>query len=110
LDGDRHITFDAFPRGESLRAELGDNLAVQRIAAFSQGFYKLSEARGQLFVTDLRMGQEPFYTFSFLVAQRRSAVQAVLPPQSAGGRPEDLPRALAWLWRRALGEHLPAPR
>lgn len=110
LDADRRITFDAFPRGAALRAELGDNQAVQRIAAFSQGFYKLSESQGALYVTDLRMGQEPNYTFSFKVAQRHSALAPVLPPESAGRRPDDIPRALNWVWRRALGERLPPPR
>lgn len=110
LDADRQIRFDAFPRGEALRAELRDNQAVQRIADFSQGFYKLSEAQGRISVTDLRMGQEPFYTFSFVVAQRHSAVSAVLPPVSAGQRPPDIEKALGWLWRRALGQPLPPPR
>ena len=45
---------------------------VQRIAAFSKGFYKLSEADGRVLITDLRMGQEPGYVFSFAVAERRS--------------------------------------
>ncbi len=39
---------------------------------FSQGFYKL-RSPGTLHITDLRMGQEPTYTFSFNVAERRSA-------------------------------------
>lgn len=110
LDGDRPMTFDAFARGESLRGELRDNAPVQDLAAFSQGFYKLSEADGQVLITDLRMGQEPYYTFAFVVAQRHGALSALRPPRSVGTRPRDLQAAFRWLWRRTLGEPVAAPR
>lgn len=109
LDADRQVTFDAFDRGNTLWADVRDNPNVQRIARFSHGFYKLSETEGNVIVSDLRMGQEPAYTFAFVVAQRHSALAAVQPPRSAGTRP-DVRRAAAWLWRRVLGERLPAPR
>ena len=58
----------------------------------------------------LRMGQEPYYTFNFVVAEHRDgALRPVLPPRFVGERP-DLGRGLAWLGRRLLGEPLPPPR
>lgn len=109
LDRDRAIAFDSFPRGEALYAQLRGNPYVDHIARFSQGFFKMSEQDGRAVITDLRMGQEPRYTFNFVVAQRQSPNFAPLLPTSFSQRP-DLDTGLPWLWRRALGEKLPPPR
>jgi inner membrane protein len=82
---------------------------AQRIAAFSHGFYALDAKDGRLHITDLRMGQEPSYSFSFAVAARHSPPAALVPAQSMGRR-ADPDRALPWLWRRLQGEPLPPPR
>lgn len=82
------------------------------LAAFSDGFYKLSQdADGSLRITDLRMGQEPHYTFSFVVARQQpgGALQFLPRPVSAGSR-GDLRTNLAWLWGRLWGKDLPSPR
>lgn len=109
LDKPGPIAFDAFPDGQPLREALAGNANVQRIAAFSHGFFKLSERDGELRVTDLRMGQEPDYTFAFAVARRDGA--AILPetPRLVGDR-GDLDRSLQWLWRRLRGEPVAPPR
>jgi inner membrane protein len=60
-------------------------------------------------VTDLRMGQEPGYVFSFAVAERRSPPVPLTPPVQVGAR-LDFERGLPWLWQRMLGEPLPPPR
>lgn len=109
FDAGPQVAFDRFERGEALKSALQGIEGVQRIAAFSKGFYKLHADGTRLFVTDLRMGQEPTYTFTFAVAEQRSAVRPLVPPRQAGTRP-DLRRALPWLWRRAWGEPLPPPR
>jgi inner membrane protein len=110
LDGDRPIRFDRFDGGAELHAALAGAPHVERIRWFSQGFYKLSRQESQVLISDLRMGQEPTYTFAFVVAEWRAgnAVPLALPA-SAGRRP-DIGRALGWLWRRALGEPLAPPR
>jgi inner membrane protein len=109
LDRDRRVTFDHFPRGESLYEELRGDWHTERIAWFSRGFFKMSEHNGELRVTDLRMGQEPYYVFSFTVARRQSPQAAPVAPQQVGAR-LDLQRGMPWLWRRTLGEPVPAPR
>ena len=110
LDRDRTMTFDTFARGEALYTQLRDNVFVERIARFSHGFFKMSEQDGRAVITDLRMGQEPRYSFNFVVAQRQSPTfAAIVPPSSFQERP-DVSKGLRWLWRRALGEKLPPPR
>ena len=109
FDGGRQITFDRFERGTALSSALQDIEGVQRIAAFSKGFYKLHADDTRLLVTDLRMGQEPYYVFTFAVAERNSGAQPLPRPVQLGTRP-DFQRGLPWLWRRAWGESLPPPR
>lgn len=106
------ISFARFERGNGLAAELAGNLGVQRIQGFSQGFYKLHEAQGRVIITDLRMGQEPNYSFSFAVAQRGAGLEGlqILPKAEQVAVSRDMARALPWLWRRMWGEQLAPPR
>lgn len=105
------MRFERFDRGAALEAPLEGDWPTERMRWFTRGFYKLSEVGGQARITDLRMGQEPYYTFSFGVARREG--DAWVPqarPTMEGGRPPDLGAALGWLWRRLGGEPLPPPR
>lgn len=109
LDDEPLIAFDRYDRGNALAHELRDLDAVRRITAFSKGYYALREADGRVLLSDLRMGQEPAYFFTFAVAERHSAPVELRPPVQVGTRP-DTRRVLPWLWRRALGEPLAPPR
>jgi inner membrane protein len=109
LDDSPSIAFDRFDRGTALAAELAGVEGVERISAFSKGFYKVWQDGPRLLITDLRMGQEPAYVFTFAVAERRSPPVPLAQPVQLGSRP-DLERGLPWLWRRMWGEPLPPPR
>ena len=106
LDAEPRMHFDSFDRGQALAEGVRGIDGAQRIAAFSQGFYKLWPDGGRVLIADLRMGQEPTYIFSFALADAQGPLQ---PPPQVGGRP-DLERALPWLWRRLWGHPLPPPR
>ncbi len=109
LDAPPQMSFDRFPRGQALEAELPGHDGLARIAAFSKGFYRLREEGGRVLLSDLRMGQEPAYIFTFVIARRASPPVPLAVPEQVGTRP-DVKRGLSWLWRRALGEPLPPPR
>jgi inner membrane protein len=109
LDAQPQIAFDRFPRGNALQAELKDIDGVQRLAAFTKGFYKLEQRANRLLISDLRMGQEPNYSFTFAVAEAYNPTVALIQPEQMAVT-FDVPRSLNWLWRRALGERLPPPR
>ena len=109
LDASPTVTLDRFDQGASLARELPPIDGVQRIMAFSHGFYKLHQDGSRILISDLRMGQEPAYTFTFAVAQRNSPPVPLARVEQVGMRP-DLSRALPWLWHRAWGEPLPPPR
>jgi inner membrane protein len=113
LDSDRDIRFDKFASQPGLIAELGDNWSVQRMAWFTRGFYSLRDVKGQLELTDLRMGQEPNYVFRFILAERvgesGSTAWKAVEPRQIGDR-GDAGRALPWLWARIKGVDEPPPR
>ncbi len=109
VDDQPKIKFDRFPRGNALAAELQGIDGVQRLVAFTKGFYKLEQQDSRLLITDLRMGQEPNYSFSFAVADRHSPPVALTQPEQMR-MALDIRHSLNWLWRRALGEQLPPPR
>lgn len=109
FDAAPRVGFDRFDRGTALGAPVDGLDSVRRIAEFSRGFYMFSAQGPELRITDLRMGQEPNYTFSFAVARQHSAPVPLERPQQVGSRP-DVGRALSWIWRRARGEPVPPPR
>ena len=109
LDTTPRIGFDAFERGAALDAELRGVDGVQRIAAFSKGFFKLHQDGTRMLISDLRMGQEPTYVFTFVVAERHSAAVPLAKPEQVGAR-LDFERGLPWLWRRLWGEPVAPPR
>lgn len=109
LDDADTMQFERFERGQAYETDIAAIGGAQRIRRFSKGFYKLHEtAQGQLVISDLRMGQEPYYSFAFAVAQRGSAFQP-LPQAQAMGRHGNPGEILAWLGRRIRDEAVEPP-
>ena len=108
LDKSPRISWTAFDRGAALVTQHAREPYAARIAAFSHGFYRLSERDGHLFVTDLRMGQEPAYTFNFDLGTAAERAGGAYLPTLKSARPE-LATALPWLWRRMWGHPVPPP-
>lgn len=108
LDAQPTIRWSAHDRGAALIAAHGHEPKVAHMAAFTHGFYSLSEAEGRLFVTDLRMGQEPAYTFRFNLGSAAARASGGHAPTLEGLRP-DVGTALPWLWQRLLGRDIPPP-
>lgn len=108
-DASRTIRFDRFERGAPLIDAWQSHWAVGRIAAFSHGFYKMQEREGRVRLVDLRMGQEPFFSFDFDLAAV-GEVPGRQAPVTRQGRRVPLEPGLAWLQRRIAGELAPPPR
>lgn len=109
LDPEGPLRLDRYPAQPSLREQLGGLPAVRELARFSHGFHKLHAADGRAWVSDLRMGQEPHYSFRFLVAERAGEAWVPVRPRNEGSR-GDTGRGLRWLWERLRGRDVPFPR
>ena len=107
LDGKRPLRWTAHARGSDLLAQHAAAPPVARLSAFTHGFVKASVSpEGQLRITDLRMGQEPDYVFSFDLGPLDAVGQA--PATQFSGRPPIGP-ALRWIGQRMLGNDIPPP-
>jgi inner membrane protein len=108
LDGDRAIRFVAHPRGGALAAQNAEHPQIQRLARFTDGFFKVHAQGDRLVVTDLRMGQEPDYVFAFDIGAPLQAGQAH-PKSKSLSRRMRVGEGLKWLGLRMLGRDVPPP-
>jgi inner membrane protein len=106
---DRPIRFERFARDADLDRRTAGFADADLIRAFSKGFYALSDDGRRIRITDLRMGQHPYYPFSFAFAEHHSEPVLPITPQRSTRR---LPveEGLDWLQRRLRGEDLAPPR
>jgi inner membrane protein len=105
LDSDTDIRFVEYPRGQDLYQRVRGNWEVERIAWFSHGYFKMMEENGVLRIADLRMGVDPYYTFTFDVAtvdkENNNQINFITPTHKLP--PVDSERSLQWFPERILG-------
>ena len=92
------MRFTAYPSRADAMESADDVWAVNRLRWFARDFVKAHIDNDRLVISDLRMGQEPIYVFSHVVAARGNPhwkeIPAELLPVSFGDR------ALAQTWDR----------
>jgi inner membrane protein len=99
LDPGRELQFNRYPTQPELLNPVQDSWAVQRLAWFTKGFYRVTLQNEQVTMTDLRMGQEPFYVFSFVVAHLEG--EDIVPvPNERNRAQRPSPAALREVWTR----------
>lgn len=86
-----------YPRDPALREQVRGDWYVERVAWFSQGVYNLRQQKGGVQVIDLRMGEEPSYSFTFQLGPLPLDHQRHLPTQQADSRP-----SLSTMWQQFL--------
>lgn len=102
----RPIRFQRHDRGAELEAATADFPSANLVRDFSKGFYRLHDDGAYAYITDLRMGLHPFYSFSFAFAQHQSVPLKPIDPIRFKRRPP-MATGLLWLKKRLLGEDLP---
>lgn len=105
------IRFARFDRNANLDAATAHMPLANEIRQFSRGFYRVRERDGLIQITDLRMGQEPYYVFSFEFARRSDKGVTSVPTRQVNNR-ADMPvgEALGWIWRGMWGDPQLPPR
>jgi inner membrane protein len=108
FDDTRDIKFREHPRGEDLYEQLRSNWNVARMAWFTHGFFKMERENGVVSITDLRLGMEPYYGFTFAVFEERDGSLVPVEPRRTGAAmPATAGGGLSWLWRRLRGRDVP---
>ena len=107
LDGMRPVRYLAHADGAELKQQHAEHPQVARMARFTDGFFRLAQdARGHLWLTDLRMGQEPAYVFHFDLGPppANGAAPPVAQQHSQRG---DVRGGLRWLGQRLTDPETP---
>lgn len=105
----RPIRFDTFDRGKVFELATAEFAGANLVRSFSKGFYALSDDGHQVAITDLRMGQEPYYAFNFEIAEHQSPALKAIEPRRISRR-VPLEPGLQWLKQRSLGSPVLPPR
>ena len=103
------MQFRGYPSNTQALAEARDIPTVQRLQWFNRGFMRTQVQGDRLVLSDLRMGMEPDYNFSFEVAQRQGQQwQAIAPVQQEWTAPvsgwSGLRSLFAAMWQRVWNE------
>ncbi len=99
LSPHKPLALTTHDRGTALYQQLASNWYVQRVAWFSRGFFAMKQVNGYITITDLRMGEEPDYTFTFDLGPLPLKEGPYKPSRLAVQRPP-LGQALHKLWSR----------
>ncbi len=84
------IASQYYPSTPKLLEPVADSWAVQRLQWFTHGAYRVRQEGDEVVITDLRMGLEDGYAFSFAVARNDNgrivaiAPKAIKPPELGG--------------------------
>ena len=79
LDKTADVELSAYYRKVNLLSGIRDSWAVKRLAWFTKSFFSVSRKQDQISMTDLRMGTEPKYVFSFVVAKKNGSKTIAIP-------------------------------
>lgn len=69
LDGSDEVTLKKYDNRHDLLKPIIGHWPVKRLQWFSKGYYKVWQRGGDVVVSDLRMGYEPDYVFSFVIGK-----------------------------------------
>ncbi|MEO1244160.1 MAG: metal-dependent hydrolase [Pseudomonadota bacterium] len=92
------LRFESYTSGVNMLEETGHIWAVERLRWFARDFVKARIDNDRLVISDLRMGQEPFYVFSHVVAARGNPHWTEIPAELLPTSLDD--RLLAETWDR----------
>lgn len=99
------LAFRGYPSDVQALREAAGVPAVRRLAWFNRGFMRARVEDGRLVLSDLRMGLEPDYNFSFEVAERDDGHWRAVPPVQRPWTPpisggDGLRRLTSAMWHR----------
>lgn len=99
LNQNTDINYDFFPQDSGVRQYYADHPDVSKIAAFSHGFYGLRQQQDKLILTDLRMGLQENYAFTFELTADASA------PAKAVPRTYDMGTTVRWIQQQLVADN-----
>lgn len=110
LDTGPTVRLERRPRDADAYRSIAHLPETRQLALFTRGFFRVARHDDLVVMTDLRMGQDPYYAFAFVIARVDASGVHAIEPRNIGGREGlDYSAYLRWLLRRTLGEDVAAP-
>ena len=97
VDGEKKISLSHHESNRELLRPLDGHWPMEQLRWFTKGFFKVWQLGDEVVMTDLRMGAEPSYVFSFVIGNIGSQTQVLASRQLAPTRDFSL---LKKVWRR----------
>lgn len=98
LDQSEDVSLREHESHNDLLTEVKQSWSVKRLVWFTKGYFKVWENSGDIIMSDLRMGMEPNYVFTFVVAKRSNP--HVLPVSTERVRQKRDLAVLKKVWQR----------
>ena len=98
FDGDTPLSVDFYPRNLDLLSDIEEHPPVVKLKHFTRGYFSLAKIGEDITMTDLRMGSEPHYVFSFKVAEIKDSTVAPTEDEQLEFF-QDWSK-LSWIWER----------
>ena len=103
-DASAPIRFQHVASDVAVLPKLSNNVALQRLQRFNQGYFIAREQDDKLIISDVRMGRAPHYTFNFAIARLHEGTwQELTPPEQIQDRP-NIQQEWGYLQKRLWGE------
>jgi inner membrane protein len=106
MDKKNGMRFTHYRSENNLLEPLQGEWAVKRLQWFSKGFYKVSRIGDEIVLSDLRMGVEPLYFFSFAVGKVGTGGIVAQSPRQVDPPEIDMGQSISRLWRRIWDEDI----
>lgn len=103
LNNSKQLDFHWYDKGEPIYESWRGNWNVDRMAWFTHGIFSMQERGSEVLISDLRMGQEPYYTFSFVIGKDTNGERHAVTPYVDRNRPP-LSELFRHLMKRTKGE------
>jgi inner membrane protein len=105
FDKSDEIRFRKYQSKDELLSSIADEWSVERLKWFSKGLYKVDERENKIIISDLRMGVEPLYFFSFIVGERKG--EMIFPAENVEkfeNTEFKMSESIKMLWKRIWDE------
>lgn len=97
LNGSNHMTLNRYENRPDLLSKLDSSWSVERLKWFTKGYYKVWHHPQGIIISDIRMGLEPEYVFSFVIAKPTAEGRLALANDRI--RPNRNPEMLKKVWQ-----------
>jgi inner membrane protein len=105
FDETDEMYFTQYDSDEQFLESLHSEWAVQRLQWFSKGFYKVSRVGDDILISDLRMGVEPLYFFTFAVGKVKGDSTVAQHPRQIEPKQYNMGNSMSRLWERIWSDN-----